>query len=125
MLQDHPFSATLVTTDLERAKRFYTQTLGLKLKSEDQGPLFFEGPGGSSLMIYPRDDGPKSDHTQVHWWVSGLDKLVEGLSAKGVEFEKYPDMGQDERGVSRMEGRPRAAWLKDPDGNILGLMETK
>lgn len=123
MLQDFPLSTSIVATDLDRAKRFYIDTLGLKLISEDM-VLFLQGRDGATLMIYPRDNAPTADHTLVHWWVTGIDKVVDGLKAKGVKFERYPGMEHDERGISQQgEHGPRAAWFKDPDGNILAVME--
>lgn len=128
MLNNAPVTPTIAVTDLKRAKEFYEGHLGLtedSSMSDDNGVLYNAG-AGSKLYIYSRPNAPTADHTQVSFKVDNIETTVDELSGKGVTFEHYsiPEMGlkTNEKGIAEM-GKVKSAWFKDPDGNILSLLQ--
>lgn len=120
----------LSVDDQDRAKDFYTKVLGLKLVNEIMG-LSFDLPGGGHLFVYPKDDHQPATFTILNFVVDDIDKAVDELKTKGIEFEKY-DMGggakTDEKGIMRgiaANQGPDIAWFKDPAGNILAVLQEK
>ena len=112
------------TNDIPKAKTFYADTLGLDV-SEGNGDLNIKFPNGHTVFIYPKgDDHQPATYTTLNIEVDDIDAAVDALVAKGVTFERYPEMeGQDERGIMRDNGPP-IAWFKDPAGNIISLIVT-
>ena len=125
MIRDNKVSAVLVSTDLERAQRFYEDRVGLKLSGETiKNHLVFECGDGTSLLIYGRPAGNKADHTQVRFWSNDIDSDVGELVANGVVFEEYDT--ENFRTVNHVvtsKGIGRSAWFKDPDGNTIALFQ--
>jgi catechol 2,3-dioxygenase-like lactoylglutathione lyase family enzyme len=125
LLRDAPVAAILPTTDIERAKRFYTETLGLQFADVDApATIAFECGNGTMLVVYEREGGTNADHTVAGWMVDDVEKVVGELHEKGIVFEQYdmPNLKTDERGIAELGGA-LAAWFKDPDGNILSITE--
>jgi predicted enzyme related to lactoylglutathione lyase len=124
MLGSSPVVATLPAVDIERAKDFYAQVLGLKkaeLPVPDDAALFEAGQG-TQIFIYQRER-TKAEHTAATFVVSDIDEVVDGLTAKGVVLEQY-DFGEiktDDRGIATM-GSNKSAWFKDTEGNIIALV---
>lgn len=119
--------ATVPAEDLQRAVRFYTEVLGLK-KNDVTEPMaaVFDAGKGTSVLMYQRPGRTKAEHTAITFTVDDLDAVVDELIAKGVTFEQY-DHGPiktDARGISD-QGSHRIAWLKDPEGNVLGILAAK
>jgi catechol 2,3-dioxygenase-like lactoylglutathione lyase family enzyme len=123
MLADAPVIASLPCVDLEGAKNFYGEILGLQEMAipgtEEGGPneaAFFQCGGGK------RETPTTADHTAAAWIVADIEATVDALVAKGVKMESYdmPDVEYDERGIARSEG-VASAWFKDPEGNILAV----
>lgn len=116
--------AFINVTDRERGVAFYRDTIGLALASSDGfGDLFTIG--GSRLRVTAMPDYQPTGHPALGWEVSGLEAVMDDLTAKGVEFITYPGFGQDERGVwTAPDGKTRLAWFADPDGNVLMLSGT-
>jgi catechol 2,3-dioxygenase-like lactoylglutathione lyase family enzyme len=112
--------------DILVAQTFYSDTLGLKLITDQMG-LDYELPGGGHLFIYPKDDHVPAKYTTLNLVVTDLDKAVDAMTEKGVKFEHYPDSYQNEKGIMRPpEGShygPAIAWFTDPARNIIGLIE--
>ena len=112
------------TDNVATVKAFYADTLGLDV-SEEQGMLNLTFPNGHTVLIYPK--GPAHEpatYTALNFHVDDIEAAVDDLAARGVTFERYPEMpGQDERGIMRDQGPP-IAWFKDPAGNILSLIKT-
>ena len=110
--------------DIEKAKEFYEGTLGLKV-TEMNGMLELRLGGGAVVLAYPKSNHEPATFTILNFPVADVDKAVDDLRARGVEFEQYdiPEFGlkTDERGVARGEG-PDIAWFKDPAGNILSVL---
>ena len=122
MLGSSKMLATIPAVDIQRAEEFYTQVLGLSLVEKPQeGVLILEAGAGTQIMIYVRE-ATKAEHTAVTFEVKDLERAVVDLIAKGVRFEQYDfdEFKTDERGIAEMEAA-KMAWLKDSEGNILGL----
>lgn len=112
-------------TDLEKAKEFYTKTLGLALDNEEMG-LHFTLPGGGQLFIYPKEDHKAATFTVLNFIVTDIDEAVNDLVKHGVKFEKYEGFHQDEKGIARGKAAnmgPDIAWFKDSSGNILSIIQ--
>jgi len=125
MIRDNKISAVLVSTDLERAQRFYEDKVGLTLSSETiKNHLVFECGAGTSLLIYGRPSANKADHTQVRFWSTDIEKDVAGLAGNGVEFEEYDTATfKTVNHIVTSTGIGRSAWFKDPDGNTIALFQ--
>src|SRR6185436_7378627 len=117
-----PVCACLTVTDLERAKKFYTEKLGLReVPSGDSGGVLLEAGSGTKIFIY-NSGAPKATNTVAAFNVEDVLAAVNELKSAGVEFESY-DMDQlktDENNVAHM-GALEAAWFKDTEGNIIGI----
>ena len=109
--------------DIDKARAFYGETLGLDV-TEEHGMLTLNFPGGHTVLIYPKDDHRPATFTVLNFEVDDVDEAVDRLSDAGITFERYAEMtGQDERGILRGSGPP-IAWFKDPAGNILSVIQT-
>src|SRR5215207_7893615 len=109
--------------DLQKAFRFYGETLGLKV-SEEHGMLTLHLAGGRDTLVYPKPDHTPATYTILNFPVDDINKAVDELTARGVRFEKYDGFEQDVKGIARAEG-PYIAWFKDPAGNILSVLQEK
>lgn len=122
MLNSFPVYPTIPVTDIKRAKEFYERVLGLKAIDKTREGIVFEAGRGSKLYVYKREPS-KADHTLAGFSVDDVEKIVDELSEKGVKFEQYNVKGwieTNEKGIAEMDGN-KAAWFKDPDGNILAV----
>jgi len=109
--------------DLEAAKKFYGDTLGLKT-SEHYGLLTLHLAGGRDTLVYPKPDHEPASYTILNFAVDDIDAAVDELVSRGVQLERYDGMGQDEKGINRAGG-PYIAWFKDPAGNILSVLQER
>lgn len=114
--------------DLDKAKEFYTQTLGLELADEKMG-LTFNLPGGGTVFVYSKDNHQPATFTILNFVVNDIDEAVGDLTAKGVQFERYDNAPKtDDKGIARGLAAgmgPDIAWFKDPAGNILSVLQDK
>ena len=117
----HAFSGFAVD-DIDEAKRFYGETLGLKVTDGPMGVLTLELAGDRPTMIYPKPDFTPATYTILNFLVDDIEKAVDELSARGVSFERYEGFEQDEKGIFRGEG-PTIAWFTDAAGNILAVIQ--
>ena len=111
--------------DLAKAKEFYTQTLGLKVVEEGVG-LRLHLPGGGTAFAYPKDDHQPATFTLLDFVVDDIDEAVDELKSRGVSFDRYAGMSQDEKGIMRGISQnmgPDIAWFKDPAGNFLAVLQ--
>ena len=122
MLRDNPAFSGFSTNDIEAARRFYGETLGVDV-SEDHGMLNLKLAGGQRVLIYPKDDHVPATFTVLNFEVLDIDAAVDDLAAKGVAFEHYEGSGQDAKGIAR-QYPPPIAWFKDPAGNVLSVIQT-
>lgn len=111
--------------DLEKAKDFYTKIMRLSLEDETMG-LHFALPGGGGLFVYEKADHKPATYTALNFVVDNIDTAVDELAENGVQFEHYDsEMKTDEKGIARGSETgmgPDIAWLKDPAGNFVAIM---
>ena len=122
MLGSKSIVAFIPTRDAKKAKQFYQETLGLRLISEDQFAVVFDA-NGIMLRVTPAPEFKPHPFTVLGWQVSGIEKVVSGLQEKGIVFEKYGFMKQDDLGIWSAPGGAKVAWFKDPDGNLLSVSQ--
>jgi len=110
--------------DVEAAKRFYGETLGLGVTelSEEHGLISIQLAGGRDTLVYRKDDFTPATYTILNFEVDDVDAAVDELTAKGVTMERYDSFDQDDKGIARGPG-PSIAWFKDPAGNILSVLQ--
>ncbi len=110
--------------DVEAAKRFYGETLGLGTTdlSEEFGLISIQLAGGRDVLVYRKDDFTPATYTILNFEVDDVDAAVDEMAAQGVSFERYDGFDQDEKGIARGPG-PQVAWFKDPAGNILSVLQ--
>src|SRR5262249_264965 len=123
MLQANKAFSSYSVNDIEKAKQFYGNTLGLKVSSGPEGTIAVNQP---RVMIYPKPSHQPASFTHLNSAVENVEKAVDDLSQRGVRFEKYdqPELKTDGKGIFRGRG-PVIAWFKDPAGNILSVVEQK
>jgi catechol 2,3-dioxygenase-like lactoylglutathione lyase family enzyme len=118
-----PFSSFSVN-DLQKAKKFYSETLGLAVS---EGPMGLElrMSGGSKVFVYPKPDHSPATFTVLNFPVDDVEQAVDELTGLGVRFEHYagPNIKTDKKGIARGGGGPEIAWFKDPAGNILSVLQ--
>jgi predicted enzyme related to lactoylglutathione lyase len=109
--------------DIEAARAFYADTLGIEVVVEDMGILTLQLAGGSRpTLVYPKPDYVPATYTILNFRVDDIDAAVDALVARGVEMTRYEGFDQDERGIMRGNG-PSIAWFTDPAGNILAVLQ--
>ena len=119
--ESHAFSGFSVD-DIQKAKEFYTRTLGLDV-SESNGLLELHLAGGATVLIYPKPNHAPATFTILNFPVDNIEEAVDRLTKSGVRFERYEgNIKTDEKGIFR-GGGPLIAWFKDPAGNILSVLE--
>jgi predicted enzyme related to lactoylglutathione lyase len=125
MLQNAPMYAYLPASDLARARRFYEDQVGLKAKEETAGGVVYEFAGGTACFLYPTPNAGTSLASQAFWAVADVDREIEELKARGVQFESYDDMpGERSASGAVTAGGAKAAWFKDSEGNVLALVQS-
>ena len=124
MLSTKRLKAFLPTSRSEKAKTFYQGILGLKLLSEDNYALEFEA-NGTLLRITVVETFTPHSFTVLGWDVDDIRSMILKLTEKGVTFERYGFLRQDDLGVWTSPGGTEVAWFKDPDGNLLSLSGSK
>jgi len=123
MLGDKTVVATIAVKDIEEAKKFYEGVLGLaKAGDEDPGGIMYKS-GNSNLFVYPSQYAGSNQATSASWGVGDdIASVVEELKGKGVSFETYDMPNATHEGEIHIIGDMKAAWFKDPDGNILNIV---
>ncbi|WP_440710560.1 VOC family protein [Herbiconiux sp. YIM B11900] len=120
----HGFSGFSVD-DIDAARTFYGEALGLPVTTNEMGILGITLPGGAEVMVYPKPDHAPAVFTILNLVVDDIDAAVDELAAAGIELERYEGMPQDEKGVMRGKASDRGpdiAWFLDPAGNILSVL---
>ena len=132
MLKDSKAFSGFSVDDLEKAKKFYSETLGVEVTEELMGDEFktlkLHIAGSNSIFVYPKDDHVPATFTILNFPVKNIDEAVEELKKRGVQFESYDSgfLKTDDKNIARNEGQSSAiAWFKDPAGNFLSLIEDK
>jgi catechol 2,3-dioxygenase-like lactoylglutathione lyase family enzyme len=109
--------------DLDKAREFYGETLGIET-SEEYGLMTLHLAGDRPTLVYPKPDHTPATYTILNFPVDDIEKAVDELVARGVSFERYDGAEQDERGIFSREG-PYIAWFTDPAGNLLSVLQEK
>jgi catechol 2,3-dioxygenase-like lactoylglutathione lyase family enzyme len=126
-LNAHRVLANIAVSDIDRARAFYEGKLGLEVTAvRGDGGATYDCAEGTAIHIYASpDNAGLSSATQAGWVASDLDSAVADLTRRGIEFERYEteQIKTDENGIADV-GDARAAWFRDPDGNILGLLDS-
>ena len=123
MLSNFRSVATAAVKDLDAAKRFYADKLGLKqIGSEGQEAVTYKTAGDTTLLVYRSQYAGQNGATAVTWNVDDIQDVVRDLKSKGVTFEHYDMPGVTRQGDIHLTGKSKAAWFKDPDGNIIALV---
>lgn len=120
MLSDSTVFATIAVSDISKGKEFYGQKLGLKQTDENPGGVTYTS-GSGKLFVYGSPTAGKGEATCASWDVDNINEVVEDLKAKGISFEHYDFPGGTLDGDVHVMGGMKAAWFKDPDGNILSV----
>lgn len=107
--------------DLQQARAFYGDTLGLDT-SEEHGLLTLHLAGNRDVLVYPKADHAPANYTILNFPVDDIDAAVDTLAARGVHIERYDGFDQDAKGIARGEG-PDIAWFRDPAGNVLSVLQ--
>jgi catechol 2,3-dioxygenase-like lactoylglutathione lyase family enzyme len=125
MFKDTKAFSGFAVDDLEAARQFYGETLGLTISTE-MGLLNLQLAGGARpTLVYPKPDFEPATYTILNFPVADIDEAVDALIERGVAFEIYDGFGQDEKGIARGDEGPPIAWFRDPAGNILSVLEAE
>ena len=116
--------SSFAVDDLDRAREFYSDTLGVAVSDGPMGVLSLDVAGGRSILIYPKPDFTPASYTVLNFPVDDVETAVDELSSRGVKFERYGGFEQDAKGISRDPRGPSIAWFRDPAGNILAVLQT-
>ncbi len=115
--------------DIEAARVFYRDTLGLAVRDEMMGFLRITLPGGTEVMVYDKPDHQPAVFTILNFEVDDIDMAVDALTEAGVTFERYEGFEHDDQGIVRGDGTEEEggpiAWFTDPAGNILAVLQTE
>jgi catechol 2,3-dioxygenase-like lactoylglutathione lyase family enzyme len=122
MLGSSELVAFVATTDVDRARAFYRDTLGLALVEETPFALAFDAHG-TQLRVTPVGEIKLAPYTVLGWVVDDIGATVRALDTAGVHFERFPGMEQDDIGVWESPSGARVAWFADPDGNVLSVSQ--
>jgi catechol 2,3-dioxygenase-like lactoylglutathione lyase family enzyme len=130
MFKDTKAFSGFSVDDIEKAEKFYQDTLGLEVSSQEMGvkllTLHIAG-NSNNIMIYPKPNHTPATYTILNFQVDDVEKAVDELTAKGVKFEHYDyeQLKTDGKGIARGNGGPTIAWFTDPAGNILSVLGDK
>ena len=124
MFADTPAFSGFAVDDLDSAREFYSDTLGVRVSDEDMGILTLHLAGDRATMVYPKPDFTPATYTILNFQVEDIDTAVDELTGRGVRFERYEGFDQDAKGIARDPHGPSIAWFKDPSGNILAVLQT-
>ncbi|MFC0028289.1 VOC family protein [Micromonospora chaiyaphumensis] len=124
MFEDTRAFSGFFVDDPDRAERFYTDVLGLRVSRDDAmgGMLTLHLAGDRPVLVYPKPDHRPATYTVLNFPVPDIDRAVDELVSRGVRFERYEGMPQDDKGVMRGNG-PSIAWFTDPAGNVFSVLQ--
>jgi catechol 2,3-dioxygenase-like lactoylglutathione lyase family enzyme len=127
MLENSKAYSGFAVDDVDRARQFYGETLGLNVSvlDEENGLLSLHLAGDRDTLVYRKPDYTPATYTILNFAVDHIDEAVDELAARGVQFERYEGFDQDEKGISRGPAGPYIAWFKDPAGNILSVLQER
>lgn len=109
--------------DIGAAKKFYGETLGIRVSELGNGLLTLHIAGDRDIIVYPKSDHEPATYTILNFPVDDIDRTVDELSLRGISFLRYDGFSQDEKGIARGDEGPPIAWFTDPAGNILAVLQ--
>jgi predicted enzyme related to lactoylglutathione lyase len=109
--------------DIEAAKQFYGETLGIRVSELGAGLLTLHIAGDRDIIVYPKPNHEPATFTILNFPVDDIDQAVDELSRRGIEFLRYDGFSQDDKGIARGDEGPPIAWFTDPAGNILAVLQ--
>src|SRR5215467_13037862 len=124
MLAHHDLIAFIATAHPDRAKQFYSELLGLRLMEDSPFALVYDAKG-TMLRIQKAETFSKVEYTTLGWRVDDIHEAVKKLQERGIRFERYSGLQQDEHGIWTTPDGNKIAWFTDPDGNLLSLTEIR
>jgi catechol 2,3-dioxygenase-like lactoylglutathione lyase family enzyme len=124
MLANSKAFSGFAVDDLQRAREFYGETLGLRTSAPDEahGLMTLHLTGDRDTLIYEKADHAPAGYTILNFPVEEIESAVDDLTSRGVRFERYDGFPQDDRGIARGPG-PAIAWFRDPAGNVLAVLQ--
>jgi predicted enzyme related to lactoylglutathione lyase len=124
MFKDSKAFSGFAVKDIDAAKSFYGDTLGLDARDGPMGMLELHLGSGAVVLVYPKDDHEPATFTILNLPVNDVDAAVDQLTRAGVKMEHYgPDFGQDDKGIARGNEGPTIAWFRDPSGNVIAVLD--
>ena len=125
MLANSAAFSGFAVPDVEAARRFYAETLGLRVDVDEAmgGMLTLHLGSGADVLVYGKPDHTPAGYTVLNFPVDDVERVVDELTGRGVRFERYAGFDQDEKGIARGQG-PDIAWFTDPAGNVLSVLKT-
>ena len=126
-LGEHRLSASIAVSDIQQAVAFYEGKLGLPVvergpsASIEDGSRIYASGGVPALSVYQSETAGRSEATMATWYVDDIDRIVDELTAAGVEFARYEAFDADAKGIAPRAGGGRIAWFRDPDGNTFAI----
>jgi len=124
MFKDTKAFSGFSVNDLQKAKEFYNNTLGIEISEGIMGILTLHLSGGGKVIIYPKPNHEPATFTVLNFPVSDVEKTVDELIGKGITFEQYDgEIKTNEKGIAKGDKGPTIAWFKDPAGNIISVLE--
>jgi catechol 2,3-dioxygenase-like lactoylglutathione lyase family enzyme len=129
MLGDNRAFSGFAVDDFAKARQFYGETLGVRIEvqNEAEGLMTLHHPDSHDTWVYAKPDHEPANYTILNFVVDDIDAAVDGLAARGIEFERYEGFDHDDKGIARGRAAnrgPDIAWFKDPSGNILAVLQT-
>ena len=126
MLTDSPAFSGFAVPDLDPARRFYEETLGLRVEANPEmgGLLTLHLGGGTDVLVYAKPEHTPATFTVLNFPVPDVEAAVDELASRGVRFERYEGFDQDDKGIARGPQGPAIAWFTDPGGNIMSVLES-
>ena len=121
MLGGNEVCATIAVSDMDAAKKFYGETLGLEAGREGGGGIFYTS-GSGGIFVYQSASAGTNKATYAAWMVDDVEATVSDLKTKGVSFQQYDDLPGERQGDIHIMGDIKSAWFTDPDGNILNVV---
>jgi catechol 2,3-dioxygenase-like lactoylglutathione lyase family enzyme len=123
MFKDTAAFSGYAVDDLAAAHGFYTDTLGVETTEPNEHFFELKLGGGGTVLIYGKPDYKPATYTVLNFPVEDVETAVDALSGRGIEFERYDGMNQDEKGIERGPEGPAIAWFTDPAGNIISVLQ--
>ena len=126
MFKDNQAFPSFSVDDVDAARDFYADKLGLDAQKAEMGTLRLTLGGGQNVVLYPKPNHEPATFTVLNFVVPDIEKAVDDLTAAGIEMEQYgmPEIKQDAKGIARDDrGGPAIAWVKDPAGNVIAVLE--